>query len=116
MKFGNFCVNEFLNVFVTLPIMTLESNQIWHFQGPGSRDLTTGYTNIWVRDEGLQRSTFLLDRLIITFVMTNTATCFDFKRSYFEAIEIKFLILWNLATWRYTPSCLNIQPNNSSQT
>ena len=48
MKFGNFCVNGSLNVFVTLHMMTSVSNQIWHFQGPWSRDLTTGYASIWV--------------------------------------------------------------------
>ena len=35
MMFSNFCVSGSLNLFVTLPTLTLESNQIWYFQGQG---------------------------------------------------------------------------------
>ena len=51
MTFGNFGFNVSLNVLVTLPIMTSESHQFWQFEGPRSRDTSTGYTNIWVGDE-----------------------------------------------------------------
>ena len=133
MTFSNVCFNGSLNLFVTLPTLTLESNQIWHFQGPRSRDLTTGYANIWVGDKVLQSRTFSLERLIVMFVMTFRDTWFDYKLLNFRSLKLNFVMncyelheLWivmnymtkcfdnKLVILRYPPTCWNMQPNKSS--
>jgi len=85
--FWKFCFNGSLNVFVTLPMMTSNLYQIWQFQGPRSRDFSIGYRNIWIRREGLQRSTFSLEIQIIMIVMTYTATRFDYKFIIFKPFK-----------------------------
>jgi len=86
MMFGNFFVSGSFNVFVKLPMMTSESYQIWHFQGPRSRDLTTGYTSSWIGAEVWKKYNLISTNFLILF-MTYTATCFDKKLANFRPLN-----------------------------
>ena len=92
--------NKYLNVFILLPIKCV--NRI-RFYSVTSCCKTTCYKIIWVEDEVLQNRTFLSAQQIITFVMTYTATCFDYKfiivrKLFFLILYYLVFLTWNLVT------------------